>query len=200
MRPCCPASPAPFAELLLTGAGWLLGLGVAWAILVASAALLEVATDGRVAMTVRLGCRGRLRRLLLVGAGTVLALGGPAAGTEAAPGRGDAPALAPPARPVGDLSAPGARPTHQQGGQHRSLLGGRLVVVRAGDSLWGLSAARHPGASPAALVGAVARTHQVNRSTIGADPDLIRPGQRLVLADLPAHRPSRPSCPRSELP
>ncbi len=189
MEPCCRTSVPPFADLLVAGAGWLLAGGTAWALLVLLAALLEAATDGHVGLTARLGCRGRLRLALLAGAAAVLALGAPCSATERPRPEGEAPAVAPPARPLGALSG---RAT-------------RRVVVRAGDTLWRLSAVRHPHASPAELVRAVARDHRVNRSTIGPDPDLIRPGQRLLLADprpaRPAHRPAhRPSCPRSELP
>ena len=54
------------------------------------------------------------------------------------------------------------------------------VVVRRGDTLWGL-AARHlgPGASDAQVATEWPRWHASNRSTIGSDPDLIVPGQRL---------------------
>jgi LysM domain len=56
-----------------------------------------------------------------------------------------------------------------------------VVVVHRGDTLWAI-AARHLG--PAATAAQVAaewpRWHAANRSTIGADPDLILPGQSLV--------------------
>jgi nucleoid-associated protein YgaU len=55
------------------------------------------------------------------------------------------------------------------------------VVVRRGDSLWDI-AARHlgPDASAADVAIEWPRWHQANRDVIGADPDLIIPGQRLV--------------------
>lgn len=56
------------------------------------------------------------------------------------------------------------------------------VVVHRGDTLWGL-AARHLG--PDATLGDVAeewpRWYAANRDTIGPDPDLILPGQELVV-------------------
>ena len=55
------------------------------------------------------------------------------------------------------------------------------VVVRRGDSLWDI-AARHlgPDASAADVAVEWPRWHQANRDVIGADPDLLIPGQRLV--------------------
>lgn len=54
------------------------------------------------------------------------------------------------------------------------------VVVRRGDSLWSLAAASlGRGASAAAIWASVQRWHSLNRAVIGADPDLIRPGQVL---------------------
>jgi nucleoid-associated protein YgaU len=55
------------------------------------------------------------------------------------------------------------------------------VVVRRGDSLWDI-AARHlgPDASAAEVAAEWPRWHHANRDVIGADPDLLIPGQRLV--------------------
>ncbi|MFI2362559.1 hypothetical protein [Promicromonospora sp. NPDC019610] len=64
--------------------------------------------------------------------------------------------------------------------------GERLVVVKAGDTLWALAAdqlaadqlaADHP--SDAEIAGAVVRWHDANREVLGPDPDLIRPGMVL---------------------
>lgn len=54
------------------------------------------------------------------------------------------------------------------------------VVVRRGDSLWDI-AARHlgPGATAAEVAAEWPRWHAANRGVVGADPDLICPGQRL---------------------
>ncbi|MDQ0373288.1 LysM peptidoglycan-binding domain-containing protein [Cellulomonas humilata] len=56
------------------------------------------------------------------------------------------------------------------------------VVVAAGDSLWSI-AARHlpPGATDAQVAAAWPRWYAVNAAAIGADPDLIRPGQVLAV-------------------
>lgn len=56
------------------------------------------------------------------------------------------------------------------------------VVVRSGDSLWSLAADRLPrSAGPAAIDRAWREVYAANRAEIGADPGLIRPGQRLHL-------------------
>jgi nucleoid-associated protein YgaU len=54
------------------------------------------------------------------------------------------------------------------------------LVVRPGDSLWTIAAARLPaGAGPAAVDGAWRRLYAANRPPLGADPDLIHPGDVL---------------------
>jgi nucleoid-associated protein YgaU len=58
------------------------------------------------------------------------------------------------------------------------------VVVRDGDTLWSIAAARLPRAGNDAIGRACGRLYQLNRAVIGDDPDLIRPGQRLRLPDL----------------
>ena len=54
-------------------------------------------------------------------------------------------------------------------------------VVRRGDTLWDI-AARHlgPAATAAQIAGEWPRWYAANRQVIGADPDRIRPGQRLA--------------------
>lgn len=56
------------------------------------------------------------------------------------------------------------------------------VVVRRGDTLWDL-AARHlgAGASTTDIAEEWPRWYAANRAAIGPDPDLIRPGQELVV-------------------
>lgn len=61
----------------------------------------------------------------------------------------------------------------------RSGVAGR-VVVKAGDSLWGLAARElGPGATAAAVAARWPEWYAANRQVIGPDPDLIRPGQVL---------------------
>ena len=69
------------------------------------------------------------------------------------------------------------------------------IVVRPGDTLWRLAAVRLPARAHDAQVAAlVAALHRRNRSVIGPDADVIRPGQRLVLPRQAA--PVRPDLPR----
>jgi nucleoid-associated protein YgaU len=172
-----------FNQLLTAGACWiLLGCG-GWTVAICAAAALESATRGRVRATRWVGCPAPLRRALLAALGlaltgaTTLPPGG-AAVSRSTDGRGVARAtrqLPVPARPIGP------RPLHTM-----------RVVVRPGDTLWHLTERRLPAsATPAAVAEGVSRMHELNRTVIGADPDLIRPGQSLVLPALPrAQNPS----------
>lgn len=64
------------------------------------------------------------------------------------------------------------------------------VTVRPGDSLWSI-AARHlaPGASDAQVDAAWRAWYAANRPVIGADPDLILPGQLLHAPDPEVNQP-----------
>jgi nucleoid-associated protein YgaU len=162
-----------FGDLLVKGATWALALGAAWAVLVCAAAVLEVVSAGRLAITARLGCPAPARRALLAGLGVVLASGGvvvtsqvsaapPVAGSGGG-SRGQL-GLAVPSRPTGSTPA----------------VPRQRVEVQPGDSLWRLAEQRSRAAtSDAGIARLVARTYRTNRHIIGADPDLIRPGQRL---------------------
>ena len=55
------------------------------------------------------------------------------------------------------------------------------ATVSAGDSLWTLAAEHYTGASSAELIDRVEAIHSANRHIIGADPNLIMPGQRLEM-------------------
>jgi len=66
------------------------------------------------------------------------------------------------------------------------------VEVQPGDTLWRLSQQRARGAATDQdIARLVARTYRANREVIGADPDLILPGQRLQIPrqrhDTPHH-------------
>jgi hypothetical protein len=57
-----------------------------------------------------------------------------------------------------------------------------VVVVRPGDTLWGLAdESLAPGAPSSAITERWHRIYRANRSVIGDDPDLIVPSQRLRL-------------------
>lgn len=104
-----------------------------------------------------------VRRLaaLLLGAGLAAAPAGPAVSAAADGSRPDRPAA------VTSLDRPATRVP-------------AVVRVRPGDSLWAI-AARRLGGDPtdAAVAHAWPRWHHANRARIGADPDLLVPGQLL---------------------
>lgn len=86
-----------------------------------------------------------------------------------------------PDRPAAAPTARAPAPVHLV---TSSPLAGRTVtdevVVRRGDTLWGIAAGYlGPDADAAEVAAEWPRWHQANRSLIGPDPDLIRPGQRL---------------------
>lgn len=56
-----------------------------------------------------------------------------------------------------------------------------LHIVQHGDSLWSIAAAQlSDDAGPADVALHTQRWYQANRVTVGPDPDLIQPGQRLT--------------------
>ncbi len=67
------------------------------------------------------------------------------------------------------------------------------VVVRRGDSLWSIATDLLPaGADAPDVTEAWHRLHRANTTRIGADPDLILPGTRLVVpGQLAPHREER---------
>jgi LysM repeat protein len=69
-----------------------------------------------------------------------------------------------------------------------------VVTVRPGDSLWSIaSGLLGAGAGDAAVTRAWHRLFDANHHRVGADPDLIRPGTRLVVpGDLAPDREERP--------
>lgn len=52
-------------------------------------------------------------------------------------------------------------------------------LVQPGESLWSIAAEGSPGSSVATVVRETHRWYDANRVTVGPDPNLIRPGQRL---------------------
>jgi nucleoid-associated protein YgaU len=62
------------------------------------------------------------------------------------------------------------------------------VVVHRGDSLWRIAArSLGPGASDAEVATEWPRWWRANRSAVGPDPDLLRPGTRLMAPDERLH-------------
>ncbi|RJU02931.1 LysM domain-containing protein [Arthrobacter frigidicola] len=77
-----------------------------------------------------------------------------------------------------------ARPPRQQGSAPDA--DSDRVVVRSGDSLWSIAAARlGPLASDAEIAASWPRWYARNASLIGPDPDLLTPGQTLAAPDPP---------------
>lgn len=104
--------------------------------------------------------------------------------TAAATPRSSAPApAAAPAAPAGaPVALDTSTATESSTSTGTSGTSGASVVVVAGDSLWAI-AARHlpPGATDAQIAEAWPGWYQANATTIGADPNLITPGQVLTV-------------------
>ncbi|MCD4525360.1 LysM peptidoglycan-binding domain-containing protein [Nocardioides sp. cx-173] len=171
-----------FADLLVSGCAAALALCGCWWWLVTTAVVLQVWRGSVRERTP--GVPVAVRRVLLAACGVALAGAGtlPAVATPGAvlhgadrPTRSALTGLPLPDRPLGGLRptpVPPAAPA--------------ATVVAPGDSLWSIAAHRlGPAATDADTAAYCRRLHALNRSTIGPDPDLIRPGQRLVLPDHP---------------
>lgn len=164
-----------FDLLLVRGALGALALAALWCVVVVATCAAEALSDGRIRLASRTGCPAAVRAWI-VGA-FVAAVAGVAPAHASDTGPGGAPS-APLAAAVDGLPMPdrvvgsgGATPT--------------TYVVHPGDSLW--SIARHalpPDVTDAVVAAAVADLYVANRATVGADPDLVRPGQRLRTATL----------------
>ncbi|MHA7262544.1 LysM peptidoglycan-binding domain-containing protein [Arthrobacter sp. TMN-37] len=77
-----------------------------------------------------------------------------------------------------------ARPPRQEDATAGSPAAG--VVVRSGDSLWSIAAARlGPLATDTEVAGSWPRWYSRNASVIGPEPDRLTPGQILVAPDPP---------------
>jgi nucleoid-associated protein YgaU len=145
------------------------------------AARLGAGGLGRVvAVGVRLLVERATRRaaLGLLGSGAVLAGSSPAAAApvaavSAVPDAAAASAEAPPTAPGPRAPLPEARTVARASATY---------VVVAGDCLWDIARRHLPaGASDAQVAAAWPRWWDANRAAIGADPDLIHPGTRLVV-------------------
>jgi nucleoid-associated protein YgaU len=168
-----PPSPeaASFDDLLVVLATWVLRGCACWAALIVVAAVVEAVTSGQVRATSWVATPPAVRRALLAGLGVLLA--------GVAPGPVSAAVVIGASHRPEPLSVPRAEPLpvpERPVGTVRP----RTVLVRPGDSLWGLAARRLPrGADDAAVLAAEHRWYARNRAVIGPDPDLLRPGQRL---------------------
>jgi nucleoid-associated protein YgaU len=97
------------------------------------------------------------------------------------PSAESAPTAGPQWKPLRPVVEPGPLASRQLRPQEPSAAFGE-VTVRAGDSLWSLSAAQlGPFASDVDIATAWPRLYQANRQVIGENPDVLLPGQVLRL-------------------
>jgi hypothetical protein len=164
------------AAALLGSALWLL---LTTAVAVTSYVVGELAPGSacgdRVAVVAHRVCPALLRRLVATGLGVVVTAGvAPAMATASGNDGGQLTGL-----PVPDRVAGRTQPRE------------RTVEVRAGQSLWSISAGLLPrGATDARVTTAWHRLYRANVGRVGPDPDLLRTGTRLAVPDpsKPAHR------------
>ncbi len=177
-------------DLVGTGCTWALVGCAAWLVVVLSAVALDVCrvrAGRRPALATSVGCPTWVVVLVLAGLGLSPGTAWAAPSTPGAPAPHEQPettltGLRSPAVP---LTSPHPR-AHPQPAP-------RTRVVLPGDSLWSLSAdLLGPGASPARLDRTWRRIARLNRDVVGADPDLIHPGDRLLL---PPHHHRGEDCP-----
>lgn len=180
---CLSAPTAGFETVLVAGSSTVAAACLAWLWLLVTLAVVE-ATRG-VTSAAR---PGLVRRAVLVACGGALVLG-PTVPALAAPlGVGSEPAHSPVAGasvlsglPLPDRPTAG-RP--QDGGADRPQRS--TWVVHDGDTLWSIAARTLPvGAVTAQVDRRWREIHRLNSTTIGADPDLIVPGQSLALPQPP---------------
>lgn len=189
----------PFDRLLVWVCAAALVVCAAWLWLVTSLVVAEAlavhARDDAPAPGPHRGVPAPVRHAVLAACGlAVLGVGAPALAT---PGsihvdRADRDAsvvsgLPLPERPAGDLRPPSPAPAEQLPGSRPTR-----YVVRAGDSLWAISRDQlGPGTTPARTTTYVEHLHALNQSVIGADPDLIQPGQQLRMPRVSDTDPDR---------
>lgn len=185
-------STGRFDTVLVVVSSWALVGCAAWAWLATTMVVLE-ALRGAVhapSTTTRL-VPGALRRAILLACGVAVlaATTGTAAHGAPQPAERD------------EQPAPGALhglplPDRQTGPAVPSPpdapgTGARSVEVRPGDSLWRLAERQlGPDAEVADVAAQTWATYAINRDLIGADPDLIHPGQRLRLPEPPDRSPT----------
>ncbi|WP_084038268.1 LysM peptidoglycan-binding domain-containing protein [Demequina sp. NBRC 110053] len=171
-------------DLVALGAA---GAGAAIATALTLSALAFGATSpGSRARAAAARCMPRAwRRVVSAAVGGAVATGAslPAA---AAPGAGweePDPSTPPPAAAGwGGVADAPAAPSTPDLGRPRSSTPAHDVVVAAGDSLWAITQREH-GGPPNQIARAWPQLYRANEATIGDDPHLIHPGQRLELPE-----------------
>lgn len=170
----------PF-DVVLVGACELAVAGcAAWLWL---ATLVVTADAARGQQWTRRGVPPAWRRLVLTACGVGLAagLGAPAhAGDGSGASRVEGLPFPDRATTTTHVSQVFARAASRQAEARSSRHAQAIVVVQPGDTLWDLARAELPPEADDATVAArVLQIHRANRGVIGANPDLIRPRQRL---------------------
>lgn len=176
-------SGAPFDEVLvLVCEVALAGCGV-WLWLTTTVVALDAARGRRG----RRGVPAGVRRVVLAACGVAL-VGGLGAPAHADDNNGTSPLQGLPlpdrATTTTHVSQVFARAAaHHDRAAPPSQRRQALWVVGPGDTLWAIARADLPPHAPdAAVARRVREIHLANRSVIGTDPDLIRPGQRLRMS------------------
>lgn len=168
-------------QVLSDIAGGVLLLCLAWAWVELTAAVAEAWRGVRPARRGAFQLSRGVRRVVLAACGVALVSGAasPAVAT-AAVGHRDRPARLHGAALLSGLPLP-ERAVAPRPAPHRTPERD-VVVVRPGDSLWAIARRElPPGASDAAVTDRWHEIYAANRDVIGPDPDLVRPGQRLLL-------------------
>lgn len=182
-----PAGPG-FVALLVAGCATVALLATGWLWLLA----LLVVHDVLRGRTVRDGVPRAVRRVVLAACGLSLATGLAAPAYAGEPGPPPVRAAASQALvglPLPDRTTTttqwlGSLADHRTPAHRPAAVTDATDTVRVspGDSLWSLAEqSLPPHATPAQVERRWREIYAANRGVVGADPDLIRPGQRLAL-------------------
>ena len=182
-------APGSLEAALAQGAALVGSACVGWLWLVTGLTVLEAVDLGTRA---RLGCPPALRRLVLAACGVAL-VGAARPCRRRPPTRATTPPRDRGAQVVAGLALPertyGAtapdRPSPPTAPVDVVRTDREVVVVAPGDSLWSVAARLLPASAPDVEVDALwRRIYAANRSLIGDDPELIRPGQELLVPEV----------------
>jgi hypothetical protein len=188
LAPGLPTSPPDGVVPALVGGCTAAAVAcLAWLWVLTTLVVLDVVRGREAGQGGRRGVPGVVRRGVLLACGVTLA-SGLLAPAHAERGASDPPEPGAAATVLVGLPVPDRATTTTQWlgllTHPRERTAPAVVVVAAGDSLWGLAARSLPTtADDAEIERRWREIYRANREVVGADPDLIRPGQRLVLPD-----------------
>lgn len=181
-----PAPPLP-DQLFVAVAHLVLALGICWLWSLSSLLVLDAARG----LSGRTPAPRWLRHLVLLGCGAALAATPLPAQAHADPTAAQPPPPTPQSAmtglPLPELPLTSVAPagTAASRGSARTADRPHQLTVRSGDTLWMIARRTLPSSATSTEITAQAhRLWQANRQVIGADPDLIRPGQHLDLSTL----------------